>query len=1076
MDPNFVCWSADDARATLKPLALEGRAAEYGDSLFLATHAPIEGFEVEGEAHRLSDRTDVALLKAFSDPETTHIACVVEGEPGAGKSHLIRWLKLRWPRDERDVVLLVERVDGSLEGTLRELQRNLPAAYQDLLAGVQPRSSLTVEGRATILLANLAAAMRPGVFEKSLDDEAWCIAKDVTTMLGASSVQKHWDAPHRVLQIVSGEKGEQRYSEVAQFVLADVVRLAEQQHNLLRDLRGQFKAAKFVRELGREADLYRERLEQGQSEQQLAVTAADSFPEALRLVSALNLRLNFAIQGLLGISGAALQTAFRRLRERLRKEGRRLVLLLEDVTSAQGVDQDLLQVVITSSATQPELCDQISVIGITPAYYLQYISSQGNIVQRLTQRVILGKKDRGDFQDVASLRDELAQLQFVARYLRVIRAGTSATHAAIVAGQLPPNHCETCPRSGECHKTFGEVERVGLYPLTKRTITRMFAELRAREGGMMLQTPRGMIQAVLAPTFESPDPLRSGEYPSDVVETAWHPKVEIQNRIVEGRVRTSGEPERLRRLVGWWGEPGTGATEPGSWAGLSPALVAAFGAPWLGDDGTVVNAPSPIPSNPPSTTDPPPKSDVPKPTRTSTTHATKGEGAATAKRARVPRRDRPAQLSQWLESRAIDDADSYWSGRILKILESLPWEQWGHSRWVVGATFTRENVVLQGAGLRRAQHFVVPAEAWVRDGLLAEYQLSELRHDLSPVEIEANLLQLSAFTAEMGERARAHLVGRLPLLEDGSPWSFIQALTQVLLARRWLRGDVRPLQPLVEQWEALLGADTGEASSAPGSRVESWKKALDAVRHAQAMDLPTALHEAVRRGDADSKTWIITDPSEAYAGMTALITSLRMGPRPPRNQVPKWSNGVLEKTHEYAEGLADLADIARREADRLMERAADILANLRGNSVRTHVDRLDRAVQRFAASLPQQHLREIQSWKAARAKIEADGLNGDPSTGRAQALQNFLIDAPTKDSAPPLEPAHAMTFAVSAPAADVATAFEQLRVGEKTVAQLGEFLRAYVASAGDGGASLADVQDYVKRLDEAVERLKGVAP
>ena len=119
--PLSACWRADDARAIFVTEALEG-----DDAIFLATHTPIEGFEVAGrDAGEFAEANERAVLETLSEPTRQHAFCVVQGEPGSGKSHLIRWLSVNWPATDRKSLLL-RRADGSLEGALRQLRDRLP--------------------------------------------------------------------------------------------------------------------------------------------------------------------------------------------------------------------------------------------------------------------------------------------------------------------------------------------------------------------------------------------------------------------------------------------------------------------------------------------------------------------------------------------------------------------------------------------------------------------------------------------------------------------------------------------------------------------------------------------------------------------------------------------------------------------------------------------------------------------------------------------------------------------------------------------------------------------------------------
>src|SRR6185369_3584047 len=90
MFERYTCWDAAIAPSILRPLALEGNEA-----IFRATHSPISGLVVTGtEAYDVSRATEDGLLDALSSPERRHAMCVVEGEAGSGKSHLIRWLRV----------------------------------------------------------------------------------------------------------------------------------------------------------------------------------------------------------------------------------------------------------------------------------------------------------------------------------------------------------------------------------------------------------------------------------------------------------------------------------------------------------------------------------------------------------------------------------------------------------------------------------------------------------------------------------------------------------------------------------------------------------------------------------------------------------------------------------------------------------------------------------------------------------------------------------------------------------------------------------------------------------------------
>src|SRR5690348_3814795 len=85
------CWSSEAAEGaipTIAPMSIEL------EPYFVATHAPIELHDREG-----ATLTEGELYERLFARERRNVFAVVRGEPGSGKSHLIRWLHLRCMQD-----------------------------------------------------------------------------------------------------------------------------------------------------------------------------------------------------------------------------------------------------------------------------------------------------------------------------------------------------------------------------------------------------------------------------------------------------------------------------------------------------------------------------------------------------------------------------------------------------------------------------------------------------------------------------------------------------------------------------------------------------------------------------------------------------------------------------------------------------------------------------------------------------------------------------------------------------------------------------------------------------------------
>src|SRR5207247_1124893 len=139
---------------------------------------------------------------------------------------------------------------------------------------------------------------------------------------------------------------------------------------------------------------------------------------------------------------------FRHVRRLLRKQGNRLVLLLEDITNFQGVDEALFDVLITDSAMVPDECDLVSIVGVTPGYLRENIRGRGNYLQRFTHHVRLSEPaSGGGYQSVRGLQAPESQVRFASRYLNAVRLGVETVKEH---GDKVPNACDPCPERPTC--------------------------------------------------------------------------------------------------------------------------------------------------------------------------------------------------------------------------------------------------------------------------------------------------------------------------------------------------------------------------------------------------------------------------------------------------------------------------------------------------------------------------------------------------------------------------------------------------------------------------------------------------
>jgi hypothetical protein len=147
----------------------------------------------------------------------------------------------------------------------------------------------------------------------------------------------------------------------------------------------------------------------------------------------------------------------------LRKDEKRLVLLLEDVTNLQGVDQQLIEALLPNPSVKEnrELCELVAVIGVTPEYQSQVLEALGNVQDRLSFHIRLTPVDGSGVVGAQSLflGDSERRQRFVGSYLNAVRLGLEEVKKWESDSSLKPrpNACARCVHQEVCFSRFGSI-------------------------------------------------------------------------------------------------------------------------------------------------------------------------------------------------------------------------------------------------------------------------------------------------------------------------------------------------------------------------------------------------------------------------------------------------------------------------------------------------------------------------------------------------------------------------------------------------------------------------------------------
>ncbi|UUL82538.1 hypothetical protein [Sphingomonas qomolangmaensis] len=1070
-----ACWSAESAAAMFRVEALEGNEA-----IFLATHSPIRGFSVSGgRADEIRTHDERGVLEALAPPSVHHAFCVVEGEPGSGKSHLIRWLYVNWPDNGLDRPLLLQRSDGSLEGALAQLRERLPSEFKELFDGLGTKQKVAEAGRARTFHSNLFQALKPDHYERPPADHEWCERWHPAQMLRPDNVEEQWDAPRRILRLISGKDGE-RNSESARFNVFDVYDLIElvdrndlkssKTQNLRSALIGESVDIEDAREAGWDAD-------------RVVRELGSKIPQHLAFAKALNLRKNDAIQHVVGVTSESLKKLFREVRRALRARGERLVLLLEDITSWEGLDDSLIDVLTTNAETRSDdedsrdQCDLVSVVGLTPDYYDTTLRT--NYQDRITHKISLGEGEDG-IQDVAMMRDSIDRQRFVTRYLAATRAGPENLKAwrevrRTEPDRAPPNPCPECPRVEVCHAAFGAIDGIGFFPFTPKALDGFFNALNEQDQRRTWKTPRGVIQSILSPSLRQPGMLNAGAYPGANVEVrAFDPRTRYASgaldRLLQARGQDETERERLRRTMTFWGATGdlqTTLEADGQLAfhGVPQAVFDAFRLPWLGGepgDAVVVPiealviqpevaAPPPPPAPAPivpldaSAPDTIVVQPLPEAASATPTASAKPAPSTTVRQAKL--RLDPANIQQWRKDGGKLQNPNEWNDALFRIADQIDPRTAGYDGWIWGRLIQAPTLKIEGTATAREGVLLLPAEAWLQDGLAA-YAEIEANAPATANEIEFRQARLARMLRHLKRHIFAYIDKVLGETKQGAPWRPAVAAAQILLVRAWLRGTVLPTATPAEQWRVLL-QDEGIAESAPASRTIKWQTLLSGTAQQHAA-LRTLLRESLSLPQGESREFGLASGVAARAIVT-LIRTLEFSDVPTKvkhiesRRIIETAAGQLVNAHEA------LPAMMNNEQRRLADRSEKLLGLLRGRSLRAHSERVDQAVVAASQALPGVAFDRVREWKSAY-----EGVQGTLADG-ARDLQKTLTlfcaaeeaDAfPDDFSDEPASPSETLASLVMAQSADLETVLVAFTAGEAVVTLLADAARATVEQSG----------------------------
>lgn len=496
---------------------------------FLAKHVPMKSLYFTDHADlteqdKKQAQTEEKLYdQIFSDEQTEDQFILVKGVSGAGKSHLIRWFatKLEVCKPDNEIVLYIRRADNTLKGTIRQLislpeVQNLPnkELYKKLASASTTIPEIELKNTIYYTFVNLIEN----------DDGK---AGEAEERIISNVDRKH------LVALLQNSLFKDRLMEVSGPIDRIYTKIAENKTFEINDQAAQFEKIDFEID----SEFRSELISTGADNKarKIADKLLGNDPFIDKIVIYMNKFIEKVVQRCTGLEPGDLRNVIGEIRQELYKKHQNLTILIEDITAASGVDDSLLDALLTNKNgyTDKKLCKIRSVVGVADGYYRDNFRS--NTKGRIKQFIIV--------PDEMFNGDTDGLIGFFARYLNTVSLPVEEINKWVVeeeaTPELYPVHVATV---GEEWDTFQIYEkRINLYPFTKYAIINLYKAQKVSQ-----RNPRAIMRNIIEPIVK--DALDGLEnFPRDYnISTTLLP--EISNKNFD-----TATAYRLSRFIQIWG-------------------------------------------------------------------------------------------------------------------------------------------------------------------------------------------------------------------------------------------------------------------------------------------------------------------------------------------------------------------------------------------------------------------------------------------------------------------------------------------------------------------------------------------
>lgn len=572
------------------------------DAVLLAVHepGPLIRRAANGAVERPATEANLlaSLMRDANDGSAVLVA--ITGESGVGKSHLVRWLHAqlqRHPRRDQLVIVLVPKTASLRQVVERILQPLRGDAYSKLLAELSQSVDHLSPGHAAAMLCTALSLVLDQKFTEGMTSlrsaerenrelrERLALTRVLRDLIREPEVFDQWFRNHleRIVRQTIEGGSEQQTGEQRRFVPADL----DPPESFTPD--GSRPAVRAAL-------------------QQLTRNDGANRPLAAEILQeALDPALRDVFQFSRALGQLTIEEIVDGIRQQLLKDGKELVMLIEDFAALAGIQQPLLNLMIAES-------DHGGVRVRAPIRTALAVTD-GFLPSR--QTILTRAKEEWLIPNTAATAKAIIDrmVSLAGRYLNAARWGAKALReqfesnsAGEIEGWVKPFPTALSDSDLQKLSAFGESPQgYPLFPLSPLAIESI-ARRELSPGGELRLNPRAFIDTVLRQTLSHRSLYESKAFPPANFKGA------APNATVQIALKARGMPqeqlERLAPVLDYWaGNPGNLGDVPQ----VAKGVFEAFELPWPFDSQMEIGNPAKSSDGKGSAKEP-----VPKPVTTAT--------------------------------------------------------------------------------------------------------------------------------------------------------------------------------------------------------------------------------------------------------------------------------------------------------------------------------------------------------------------------------------------------------------------------------------------------------------------------